>query len=123
MTTNAAPPPDGAGTDPRKLGWMTGFPPSPDKAITYADGSFRQYPRLRWSWSNIRQLVPTRAVWRGKGPASPLPEAWLSTIHNGASGGRAFGMASPGQLAPGWDSASMKWDSTRGSTISVKATP
>jgi hypothetical protein len=52
---------------------MTGFPPASDKAITFADGSFRQFPQLRWAWSNIRQLVPTIAVWRGAGPASILP--------------------------------------------------
>lgn len=64
-----------ADSDPRKLGWMTGFPPQPDVAITFADGSFRQFPQLRWAWSNIRQLVPTIAVWRGPGPASVLPRA------------------------------------------------
>src|SRR5262249_23468829 len=37
------------------------------------DGSFRKFPQLRWAWSNIRQLVPTVGVWRGPGPASPLP--------------------------------------------------
>lgn len=62
-----------AGSDPVALGWMQGFPPPPDKAVTFADGSFRQFPQLRWSWSNIRQLVPTVNVWRGPGPASTLP--------------------------------------------------
>src|SRR5262245_42568832 len=32
-------------------------------------------PGLRWSFSNIRQLVPTRAVPRGDGAASALPRA------------------------------------------------
>jgi len=64
-----------ADSDPRKLGWMTGFPPQPDVAITFADGSFRQFPQLRWAWSNIRQLVPTIAVWRGPGPVSVLARA------------------------------------------------
>jgi CubicO group peptidase (beta-lactamase class C family) len=54
---------------------MKGFPPPPDKAIAFADGSFRSFPQLRWAWSNIRQLVPTVAVWRGSGLASPLPRA------------------------------------------------
>src|SRR5262249_60766971 len=40
-----------------------------------ADGSFRQFPQLRWAWSNIRQLVPTVGVWRGPDPASVLPRA------------------------------------------------
>jgi CubicO group peptidase (beta-lactamase class C family) len=66
-------PPNAADSDPSTLGWMQGFPPPADKAITFADGSFRQFPQLRWAWSNIRQLVPTINVWRGAGPASVLP--------------------------------------------------
>ena len=60
-------------TDPQMLGFMQGFPPPPDKTITFQDGSFRSFPELRWAWSNIRQLVPTVNVWRGAGPASMLP--------------------------------------------------
>jgi CubicO group peptidase (beta-lactamase class C family) len=60
-------------TDPQTLGWMQGFPPPPDKTITFQNGSFRSFPELRWAWSNIRQLVPTVNVWRGAGPASVLP--------------------------------------------------
>ena len=52
---------------------MQGFPPPPDKTITFHNGSFRSFPELRWAWSNIRQLVPTVNVWRGAGPASVLP--------------------------------------------------
>jgi CubicO group peptidase (beta-lactamase class C family) len=62
-----------AETDPETLGWMQGFPPPPDKTITFHSGSFRSFPELRWAWSNIRQLVPTVNVWRGAGPASVLP--------------------------------------------------
>lgn len=62
-----------AETDPQSLGWMQGFPPPPDKTITFHNGSFRSFPELRWAWSNIRQLVPTVNVWRGAGPASVLP--------------------------------------------------
>jgi CubicO group peptidase (beta-lactamase class C family) len=67
------PTPSAAETDPQTLGWMQGFPPPPDKTITFRDGSFRSFPELRWAWSNIRQLVPTVNVWRGAGPASVLP--------------------------------------------------
>ena len=67
--------PNAAETDPQTLGWMQGFPPSPDKTITFHNGSFRSFPELRWAWSNIRQLVPTVNVWRGAGPASVLPRA------------------------------------------------
>jgi CubicO group peptidase (beta-lactamase class C family) len=65
-------PPNAADSDPKKLGWMTGFPPPPEKAVTFADGAFRKFPELRWAWSNLRQLVPTINVWRGPGPASVL---------------------------------------------------
>ena len=65
--------PTAAETDPETLGWMQGFPPPPDKTITFHNGSFRSFPQLRWAWSNIRQLVPTVNVWRGAGPASVLP--------------------------------------------------
>ncbi|MEH2533615.1 CubicO group peptidase (beta-lactamase class C family) [Bradyrhizobium sp. AZCC 1588] len=65
--------PTAAETDPQTLGWMQGFPPPPDKTITFQNGSFRSFPELRWAWSNIRQLVPTVNVWRGAGPASVLP--------------------------------------------------
>ena len=65
--------PTASETDPQTLGWMQGFPPSPDKTITFHNGSFRSFPELRWAWSNIRQLVPTVNVWRGAGPASVLP--------------------------------------------------
>ncbi|GAA0000762.1 hypothetical protein ACVIW3_007584 [Bradyrhizobium diazoefficiens] len=71
-TANQAPA-TAAETDPETLGWMKGFPPAPERTITFQDGSFRSFPELRWAWSNIRQLVPTVNVWRGAGPASPLP--------------------------------------------------
>lgn len=67
--------PTAAETDPQSLGWMQGFPPPPDKTITFQNGSFRSFPELRWAWSNIRQLVPTVNVWRGAGPVSVLPRA------------------------------------------------
>src|SRR5215510_163512 len=67
--------PSSTDSDPRALGWMRGFPPPPDKAVMFADGSFREFPQSRWAWSNIRQLVPTVGVWRGPGPATVLPRA------------------------------------------------
>ncbi len=62
-------------SDPVALGWMTGFPPPADKQILFADGSFREFPQSRWAYSNLRQFLPTRNVWRGAGPASALPRA------------------------------------------------
>ena len=64
-----------AETDPETLGWMKGFPPAPDKRVQFHDDSFRNFPELRWAWSNVRSLVPTVNVWRGAGGASVLPRA------------------------------------------------
>ena len=73
VATAAHQPATATDTDPEILGWMQGFPPPPDKTITFHNGSFRSFPELRWAWSNIRQLVPTVNVWRGAGPVSVLP--------------------------------------------------
>ena len=51
--------PTAAESDPQALGYMQGFPPASDRTITFQNGSFRSFPELRWSWSNVRQLVPT----------------------------------------------------------------
>jgi len=63
-----------AGSDPTALGWMQGFPPPADKRIenTAAASSF---PRNRWTFSHLRELVPTATVWRGHGAPSPLPRS------------------------------------------------
>jgi CubicO group peptidase (beta-lactamase class C family) len=89
--------PSATDTDPKALGWMTGFPPYPESAMTYADGSFRSFPQLRWAWSNLRQLMPTVAVWRGDGGASKLERSLqpLETVPLTTMDGRAitFGQA------------------------------
>jgi CubicO group peptidase (beta-lactamase class C family) len=92
MTQKPVTPPSAAESDPNTLRWMEGFPPLPARAITFADNSFRQFPQLRWAWSNMRQLVPTRGVWRGPGPASPLPrdEQPLGTLKLTTMDGRAI---------------------------------
>jgi CubicO group peptidase (beta-lactamase class C family) len=54
----------------RELGLMQGFPPPPGKRIT--DQNFMQAPQNRWSFQKIRELQPTREVYRGTGPASRL---------------------------------------------------
>ena len=84
---NQTPTSTAAETESQTLGWMQGFPPPPDKTITFQNGSFRSFPELRWAWSNIRQFVPTVNVWRGQGPrrccraritisARPLRSPW-----------------------------------------------
>ena len=67
----AAPAPlDAQASDPRVMGWMVGAPPPADKLIAFADGSWFRFPQTRWSFSNIRQLMPTSVVSRGAGPPS-----------------------------------------------------
>jgi len=73
-------PPDAAASDPRVLKWMEGSPPPPEKTIRFADGSFYRFPQLRWSFSHMRELMPTVAVWRGEAPARALPRAERSDI-------------------------------------------
>lgn len=54
-------------SDPRRLGWMKGFPPSPDKLITQPQSNYFSFPKLRWTVCHIRELLPTKPVSRGLG--------------------------------------------------------
>ena len=67
--------PSHADTDPRALGWMQGFPPPPDKLLRFADGSYYEFPQRRWSFSHMRELLPTSRVSRGDGPVCVLARA------------------------------------------------
>ena len=67
--------PDAAASDPKALGWMQGFPPAPDKTIRFDNGSGYRFPALRWAFSHIRELGPTKNVSRGEGPVAVLPRA------------------------------------------------
>jgi CubicO group peptidase (beta-lactamase class C family) len=72
----AAPPPLNAkDSDPITLGWMVGSPPPDLKTVRFADGSFMEFPQLRYTFSNFRQFSTTVKVWRGDGPVSVLPRA------------------------------------------------
>ncbi len=66
---------DAASSDPATLQWMVGSPPPADKLIQFADGSAFRFPRTRWSYSNIRRLVPTSVVPRGHAAVATLPRA------------------------------------------------
>lgn len=72
---------DARASDPIAMGWMVGAPPPPDKVIRFADGSWFRFPQTRWSFSNIRQLMPTRVVSRGDGPVATLPRAERADIN------------------------------------------
>jgi CubicO group peptidase (beta-lactamase class C family) len=66
---------DAQASDPVVLGWMIGAPPPPDKTISYSSGQFFHFPESRWSFSNIRQFVPTKTIARGDTPIAPLERA------------------------------------------------
>jgi CubicO group peptidase (beta-lactamase class C family) len=80
MTTTVPHALDARASDPVTMGWMIGAPPPPDKLIRFADGSWFRFPQTRWSFSNIRQLLPTSVVSRGDGPVSVLPRAERTDI-------------------------------------------
>ena len=54
-----------ADSDPVKMGWMQGTPPSPDKMIGFEDGGYLTFPKTRWSFSNWRQFVLSAPLLRG----------------------------------------------------------
>ncbi len=72
--------PDAAASDPAKLGWMVGSPPPPERTVRFADGSYFQFPAMRWSVSNFRQLMPTVNVSRGLGAPVALESALRQDI-------------------------------------------
>lgn len=53
-----------------ELELMQGFPPPPDKQVVR--GNFMQPPYNRWSFQHIRELHPTREIYRGSGPVAGL---------------------------------------------------
>jgi CubicO group peptidase (beta-lactamase class C family) len=71
---------DARASDPVTMGWMVGSPPTADKLIRFADGSWFRFPETRWSFSHIRQLMPTSVVGRGGGPETALPRAMRTDI-------------------------------------------
>jgi CubicO group peptidase (beta-lactamase class C family) len=54
---------------------MQGFPPPPDARVTLAN--WQEPPFNRWSFSHMRELVPTQRISRGSGPVTPLPASPL----------------------------------------------
>jgi CubicO group peptidase (beta-lactamase class C family) len=49
---------------------MHGFPPPVDARVTLAN--WQEPPFNRWSFSHMRELVPTQRISRGSGPVTPL---------------------------------------------------
>ena len=66
-------PPLGADdSDPRRMGWMEGFPPAPDRLITQPNANYFSFPKLRWSVCHLREFLPTEQISRGIGAPIPL---------------------------------------------------
>ncbi|MDO5756519.1 MAG: serine hydrolase [Rhodobacterales bacterium] len=67
-------------SDPGALGWMQGFPPSPEAVIRLSDPDYFTFPKLRWTVCNFRQLMPTTGVDRGPAAAHELAEAEMPSL-------------------------------------------
>src|SRR5471030_2593881 len=63
----------GVNTSAADLGIMAGFPPPADKRITLEN--WDSPPFNRWSFQNIRSILPTRPIARGSSPSLALPRA------------------------------------------------
>ena len=64
---------DATSSDPEALRWMVGAPPPPERLIRFADASFTRFPRTRWSFAHVRQLMPTSVVAREDAAVCVLP--------------------------------------------------
>lgn len=60
-------------SEPSNFEWMQGFPPPADKTLHTWDGSFFEFPAIRWSVVHMREMLPTVDVSRGLGAPSDLP--------------------------------------------------
>ena len=83
----AATPLSAAASDPASLQWMVGAPPPADKIIRFDDGSYFNFPQLRWSVSHFRQLMPTVEVARVSMARAPSSRARLPP--SASTGGNA----------------------------------
>jgi hypothetical protein len=59
-------------SSPALFDWMVGSPPPEDRTIRFEDGTYFQYPQMRWSVCHFDQLVPTKRVSRGLSGPIPL---------------------------------------------------
>lgn len=60
-------------SDPVRMGWMQGFPPLKDRQLRFADGSFFEFPAMRWSVVHMSEFMPVVSVSRGLRAPDPLP--------------------------------------------------
>lgn len=62
-------------SEPDNFGWMKGFPPPEDKVLHTWDGSFFEFPAIRWSVVHMREMLPTVRVSRGLNASIPFDYA------------------------------------------------
>lgn len=67
-------------TDPVVMGWMQGSPPPESKRIRQRTGDITRFPKSRWSFNHMRELIPTRNIWRGDSKVSTIPLALDSNL-------------------------------------------
>lgn len=73
---------DGRSSDPAVMGWMEGNPPPPSRRILPQRADHMRFPMIRWSYSNMRQFLPTvRVACSGSGRPFPrAPRAELADV-------------------------------------------
>ncbi|WP_228547332.1 serine hydrolase domain-containing protein [Nonlabens antarcticus] len=59
-------------SEPSNFNWMQEFPPASDKVLHAWDGSFFEFPAIRYSVLHMREFLPTRRVSKGLKEASKL---------------------------------------------------
>lgn len=57
-------------SEPQNFGWMQGSPPPADRVLHAWNGSFFEFPALRWSVMHMREFLPTQTVSKGLSNAS-----------------------------------------------------
>ena len=63
---NTTPPLNAEQSNPNVMGWMQGFPPPMDKILSARDGSFFNFPGLRYSVNHMQEFSTTRTVLASK---------------------------------------------------------
>jgi CubicO group peptidase (beta-lactamase class C family) len=66
---------DVSNSDPIARKVAQGFPPPRERQPRFEDSSHYMFPNSRWSFSHMREFIPTISVWRGPAAPSALPQA------------------------------------------------
>ena len=67
-------------SNPNVLGWMKGSPPPPDKIIRFDNGSYFEFPQMRWSVCHFQQLMPIKFVSRQLSTSVPFEKQKLPDL-------------------------------------------